>query len=257
MQKEDIDLPKEGDIVTWKQDARKNAKFIIKAKLGQRREHFIADSRIDHLIYEPEYELFIGQFPIDYVPERFPRFTENERVAFETEFDKELHAVKSIHFIEFSLMLNGAKRKATDASPYGLRGLDDPNQVKVIVNGYRRAGSAPYNTQQSFELELATGKELDASTKISKNGLDCYGFKNGYAGKRCFGKSKNASISGFNIHVPADIKSDMYGRSKEFIYGGVVVEWFTDQKNLYQAKEIDAAIWRLLETWNVAPIQKK
>ena len=91
-------IPKEGDVVTWMQ----NSSLIIRAELGQRREHI--PRKIDNLIYEPEYEMFIGQFPIDYVPERFPKLTEEERVAFEAEYAKKLHAVKDMHDIEFSLM---------------------------------------------------------------------------------------------------------------------------------------------------------
>ena len=43
--------------------------------------------------------MFIGQFPIDYVPEPFPKLTEEERVAFEAEYAKKLHAVKDLSLI--------------------------------------------------------------------------------------------------------------------------------------------------------------
>ena len=71
-------IPKEGDIVVWMH----SPELIIKAKLGQRREHVVSDPRLDHLFYEPEYERFIGQFPIDYKPIPFPKFTEAERRDF-------------------------------------------------------------------------------------------------------------------------------------------------------------------------------
>ena len=70
-------IPEEGDIVIWKH----SPELIIKAKLGQRREHIIVDARIDHLSYEPQYERFIGQFPIDYNPKPFPKFTKEEHIA--------------------------------------------------------------------------------------------------------------------------------------------------------------------------------
>ena len=248
MQKDAV-IPKEGDVVTWMQ----NSSLIIRAELGQRREH-IADSKKDPLIYEPEYEMFVGQFPIDYVPEPFPKLTEEERVAFEAEYANKLHGIKDMHYIEFSLMLNGVKGKVTDDSPYGDYGLDNSNQVKVIINGYGSVSYSSYNAHQLFELELM--KELDASTQVSKDGLVCYNFIGGRASKRCFGTSENESVSRFNIYVPADIESSIHGESSAFNYGGATINWYTNQKNLYQAKEIDAAIWRLLEVWNVSPIQQ-
>ena len=159
-------------------------------------------------------------------------------------------------------MLNGAKGKATDDSPWGGQGIDDPNQVKVFVSFYRlnrskvreRGEPVGYDTRQLFEIELI--KELDASTKVSKNGLDCYGFNDGRTGKRCFGTSDNKLVSGFHFYVSPDPKNNIYGESHEFIYGGLTIEWFTDQQNLYQAREIDAAIWRLLTAWNVSPNQQ-
>jgi len=251
-------IPKEGDIVVWKQ----RSELIIKAKLGQRREHVIVDARIDHRFYEPEYERFIGQFPIDYKPKPFPKFTEQEQIAFEAEHATKIHAVKSGHPIEFNLMLNGIKAKATDDSPIGGEGIDDPNQVKVILHGYgafpvvTKSGAkrAPYNTQQYFERELM--KELDVSSKETKYGVDCYRFNGASRGKRCFGHSTYSGISGFRIYVSPDVERRISVTSQEFIYGGIKILWFTDQKNIYRARDIDAAIWRLLEAWNISHLQK-
>ena len=250
-------IPEEGDIVVWKH----NSALIIKAKLGQRREHVVSDPRTDHRFYEPEYEKFIGQFPIDYKPKPFPKFTEQEHIDYETaKRNKKLPPYKSIHFIEFNLMLNGVKAKATDASPYGGEGLDDPNQVKVFLHSHgtkpiiTKSGvkRAPYNTQQYFEHELM--KNLDVSSKETKNGLDCYFFHDKARGKRCFGQSTYSGISGFRFYVSPDTKYRIYVSSQEFIYGGIEIKWFTDQKNIYRAREIDAAIWRLLEAWNISPL---
>lgn len=251
LQQEDVVISKEGDVVTWKQTPQ----LIIKAKLGQRREHipdtYCVPCEAD--FYHQELEHYVGQFPIDYVPEKFAPISKEEV--------EKLPMPYSDHQLEFSLMLNGAKGKVTDTSPYGGEGIDDSNQVKVFVSVYKlnmtqvRAHGGPerYNTRQLFELSLM--KELDASTKVSENGLDCYGFKDGHAGKRCFGTSENILVSGFHFYASADTKNNIYGQSHEFIYGGLSLEWFTDQKNLHRAKEIDAAIWRLLDAWNVSPIQ--
>jgi hypothetical protein len=43
--------------------------------------------------------------------------------------------------------------------------------------------------------------------------------------------------------------------SFEPIYGGIKVTYRLDQSKLKHWKEVDAAIWRLLETWNISPIQ--
>ena len=46
------------------------------------------------------------------------------------------------------------------------------------------------------------------------------------------------------------------GNIRESIYGGITVTWITDRKNLTQTQKIDAAIWRLLDAWNIAPLAK-
>ena len=254
----EVYIPQEGDVVTWKHKPQ----LIIKARLGQRREHVVANPRTDHRFYEPQYERFIGQFPIDYEPEPFPKFTEEELAAFLAEDASKIPSPKSGHPLEFSLMLNGVKAKATDKSPVGGHGMDDSNQVKVVISSFSetvvtRSGvkRKAYNTQQGFELELM--KRLDASSKETKYGLDCYRFKEGEGDrrKRCFGFSEHPSVSGFRLYVPQNTESNIYGESKSYIFGRIKVNWFTHQKNLKKAKDIDAAIWRLLEAWNISPIQ--
>ncbi|GAA6173365.1 hypothetical protein NBRC116592_30350 [Colwellia sp. KU-HH00111] len=251
-------VPKEGDVVIWKH----SSELIVKAKLGQRRAHVITHPSTDHRFYEPEYERFIGQFPIDYDPKPFPKFTEQERIAFEKEYASKIHAVKSIHLIEFNLILNGVEAKATDVSHFGgNRKMDDANQVKVILGGHgsfpviMKSGAkrAPYNTQQFFERELM--KELDISSKKTKYGLDCYRFIDNRGGKRCFGQSANTAVSGFSFYDSHIFKNNILVTSQEFIYGGIKVQWFTDPKNINRAREIDAAIWRLLDAWNISPNQ--
>jgi len=251
-------IPKEGDIVVWKQ----RSELIIKAKLGQRREHIITNPETDPLLFNPRYERFIGQFPIDYKLKPFPKFTEKEFIAFEEAYASGKGILNIGHTTQFHLMLNGVKAKATDKNPLGGGGIDDPNQVKVFIHGHgtkpiiTKSGvkRAPYNTQQYFERELM--KELDVSSKETKNGLDCYFFHDKARGKRCFGQSTYPSISGFSFYVSPDTKYRIYVTSKEFIYGGIKIQWFTDQKNIYRARDIDAAIWRLLEAWNISPTVK-
>jgi len=254
-------IPQEGDVVVWKQ----RSELIIKAKLGQRREHIITNPKTDPLLFNPRYERFIGQFPIDYKPKPFPKLTEKEFIDFEYEYASGKGILNIGHTTQFHLMLNGVKAKATDASPYGGEGLDDPNQVKVFIHGHgtqpilTKSGvkRAPYNTQQYFERELM--KKLNVSSKKTKNGLDCYFFHDKARGKRCFGQSTYPSISGFHFYVSPFLratgkKKNILVYSQEFIYGGIEIQWFTEQQNMYRAREIDAAIWRLLEAWNISPV---
>jgi len=253
------EIPKEGDVVTWVH----SSELIIKTKLGQRREHI--PTRNDSHFYEPEYEKFVGQFPIDYVPESFPKMTEQEHHDFFLQWpDRKQRPRKSIHFIEFYLMLDGVEAVATDDNPYGGKGIDDPNQVKVFLHSHHSqdkeliqttSGSwrPPFNTKQFFESDFL--KELETSTKETINGVDCYRFIGATPGKRCFGHSTYPSVSGFTFWVNPNTEKNILVSSKEFIYGGIEIVWFTDQQNINKATEIDAAIWRLLEAWNIAPSQ--
>ncbi|MDI1297948.1 hypothetical protein [Methylotenera sp.] len=249
----DAAIPKEGDVVTWKH----NSALIIRAELGQRREHI--PNKIDNLIYEPEYERYIGQFPIDYVPEPFPKFTEEERVAFEAEDAKKLHAIKSMHPIEFSLMLNGAKGKTTDAY-----NNDDENQVKVTVQGLTMDMRTEHITTKSSNERMLASRDhryFIPESLFHKYGLTCY--YNSPEGRRylCFGNSGGEGVTGVNLLVPTEkagftessyerlISADYY----EPIMGGVWIKWQTHPKNWDKWREIDAAVWRLLNAWNVAP----
>lgn len=235
-------IPKEGDVVTWMQ----NSSLIIRAELGQRREHI--PRKIDNLIYEPEYEMFIGQFPIDYVPEPFPKLTEEERVAFEAEYAKKLHAVKDMHDIEFSLMLNGAKGKATDEGFYSSKALDDINQVKVVLKNY----AVTRNTKGGHERFLKSKEGRYDKQSSDEYGLDCYYQPRVSSGLVCFGKSNSPHISGVIISISSD--GWVRGQSWEPIYGGIHVEWRIHRQNVKHWKEVDYAIWRLLESWNVSPL---
>ena len=195
-------------------------------------------------------------------PRPFPKFTEQERIAFEAEWAAKVHAVKSGHpDIEFNLMLNGVTAKATDNSLHGgNRKMDDPNQVKVLLKSYSAypittnlgVNKILRNTSESFKFDYM--RNLDEGSKESNYGIDCYLIIGGKGGKRCFGKSTTPSISGFKFYMSPVFKSKIRVISNELIYGGIKVEWFTAPHNINRAREIDAAIWRLLEAWNISPV---
>jgi len=252
------ETPKEGDVVTW----RGNQLLIIKAVLGQRRLHTEKG-----LGYALELEKFIGQFPIDYVPKPFPKLTEKEVMALEDASEKRWREEKHqggipLFYIEFNLMLNGSKVIPTDKDPTaGV--VDHPDQVKVIITGesldFYGRGYKNMVISKSFKGDLLDRnyqfelmKSLDSITKVTKAGVDCYENKEG-AGRQCFVKSDTPLAADYHFYVPPDDKHN--GIQVNRYAAGYTLYWYTDKKNIYRAKEIDAAIWRLLDAWNVSPYQ--
>jgi hypothetical protein len=240
-------IPKEGDEVVWRQ----SSELIIKAKLGQRREHVIVDARTDHKFYEPEYERFIGQFSIDYDPKPFPKLTEQERIVFEAEYSSKIHAVKSIHPIQFNLMLNGIKAKATDRSIYSEQALDDINQVKVELGGLGILTDINYTTKDVYERFLKSKEGRYDEQSSDQYGLDCY-YQTRISGLWCFGQSSYSQVSGYSFTFMNANKILVSSRNP--LYGGIKVTWVIDRAILQYWKMIDVAIWRLLETWNVSSL---
>lgn len=107
---------KEGDIVTWKI----NDHLILKAKVGERREHSLENhsKRGEAEFYRPQYERYIGQFPIDYQPIGFDKISESE--ARDMPISK-----TSGGGYEFNLMLNGSWVQASDRTVVSDETLDD------------------------------------------------------------------------------------------------------------------------------------
>jgi len=231
---------KEGDIVTWKI----NDHLILKAEVGERREHVVTRTpKGEAEFYRPQYERYIGQFPIDYQPTRFEKISESE--ARDMPISK--HSGRRY---EFNLMLNGSWVQASDRSVYSNDTLDHPDQVKVVVNNYSLGG----NTKQSFEDYSML--ELDADSAETNNGVTCYRFKGKHDNqRRCFGESTNPLVSGFSYYIPTFKNYPVTVESREPIYSGIEINWYTDRKNLDQAQAIDTAIWDLIETWNISPIE--
>jgi hypothetical protein len=239
----ETELPQEGDIVLWKQ----NNALVIKAKLGQRREHMPK-----YKIFEPELERYVGQFPIDYQPERFMPISKEE-------IDR-LEFPSAIHQLEFSLMLNGKVSKATNLGLLTGRGLDDPNQVKVKLMNvdpvfYEKVHETQFlNTREKIEYRL-NSKNLDESSKFTDYGMTCYRFTKNIdetsKAQLCFGTSVHPLVSGFYLYISEE-SNYISVSSNELIFGGIQLRWVTHKQNIHQVKKIDTAIWRLLDTWNVA-----
>jgi hypothetical protein len=236
MQKE---ISQEGEVVTWKL----TPELIVKARLGERRKH-IPDThcfRCESEFYRPEYERYIGQFPIDYQPKKFDKLDETEAKA--------MPVTLMDNGIEFNLMLNGSTVQATDKSIYGEKGLDHIDQVKVMVFNQ----PSKYNTAQSFDVFEKSGEGIYNKQASLEYGLQCYVFSK-TNGLNCFGQSDNSKVSGISFKFMDE--HWIFGEAREPIYGGIKVQWRIDSRNLKQWKQVDAAIWRLLEAWNVSPFNK-
>ncbi|MGO2385962.1 MAG: hypothetical protein ACTH6Z_02420 [Psychrobacter sp.] len=229
---------KEGDIVTWKI----NDHLILKADVGERREHFVThNERVERDFYRPQSERYIGQFPIDYQPASFDKITESE--ARDMPISK-----TSGGGYEFNLMLNGSWVQATDNSVNSNDTLDHPDQVKVVINSYQ----ASLTTKEATEKEEREVKAKYEKELSEKYGLHCR-TRDDIGIPHCFGNSINPQVSGivFSFWNDEKIKAISY----EPIYGGIKVEWYFHPSNLQHWQEIDTAIWDLIETWNISPIE--
>ena len=243
-------IPQEGETVTW----WVNSKLIIKTKLGARREHIPkkGDHRSYDPAFEPAFEKYLGQFPIDFIPEKFPTLTQQEFSALKyAATEGPWPGNHWLHFPEFYLMLNGQTAKATDLSVYS-DVLDNSAQVKVVVN--ESSYHKEYTTRSFFEQQKMP--KLNPASKVSQYGIDCYLANSPSVAtsqlKVCLGLSLVKGISGFKLVYSPEIET-IFVSSNEPIYGGTTIIWKTHKDNLSRAQEIDAAIWRLLAAWNVSP----
>ena len=218
-----VSIPQEGDVVTWWEGPA----LIIKTKLGQRRDH-IPNLGCDkcEANYEPHYERFIGQFPINYVPERFPKFTEAELLDFETKRkEKKTPRYNSQHPLEFNLMLNGVIAKATDEGFYSFdKALDDVNQVKVQL---RHKYKDQATTKELHDLFPGSKKAHYNKQSSDEFGLECY-TENESSRLWCFGKSSYNRVFGYSFKVMGN--NTMWVQSWEPIYGGLHLEWLIHLK---------------------------
>lgn len=237
LHKERVDPWSEGELVTW----MFNENFIVKLELGQRRAHI----DIGSLFYRPEKEMYLGQFPIDYQPKKYALLTESQakQIPFKPR--------DSFDGLEFGLMLNGSTVQPTDRSGMITGSLDHLDQVKVNIKETDRDSSYLTTEQNYLKYSPLENRKYDP-TMSDKYGMQCHKLEYRY---QCFGESNNPKISGLVVDI-WDSKPKMSVSYSELIYGGIELSWYVHKDNLHQWKEIDANIWRLLETWNVSPVTK-
>ncbi|WP_201577702.1 hypothetical protein [Psychrobacter immobilis] len=106
------------------------------------------------------------------------------------------------------------------------------------------------------EGDIVTWKIIDKKGKYESEMSDQYNLQcdiRDDVGLGCFGNSTNSQVSGivFSFWNNEKVKAISY----EPIYGGIKVEWYFHRSNLEHWQEIDAAIWRLLDTWNISSIE--
>lgn len=225
---------KQGDLQTWKVSDG----LIFKGYLGERRKHI--PDEFDAQFYFPNSEKFIGQFPIDYTPKPFDKVSHEEA---KQGFNDNLSGEP----LEFYLMLNGSWVKPTDASIFSQKALDHEDQVKVQIK-YLNKVTSPYNTKENFNERIKS--ETDIKSKHHIGNLTCFNSLDG-SGRLCFMPSKKRDISGI---IVADFLNDTISLSySEFVYGGIDIVCILHKKHINQISQIDQAIWRLLDTWNIVP----
>lgn len=235
-------IPQEGELVTW----RFAPELVIRTRLGERREH-VSTGQFDSHFYRPSVERYIGQFPIDYQPEHFDKIS-MEQV-------KQMQLGGDNGYLEFNLMLNGSQFKATDANIAWSDGLDHVDQVKVRI---QRRGIVDTWTSTADMFPRLRKRDTDGYDEAFSRqyGLDCYAYTDKITkskGQVCYGHSINPKITGMRIDFRGRLDDWVDIQSFEPIYGGLIVRWRFDRRNFAQWQQIDAAIWRLLEAWNVAP----
>ncbi|WP_228256757.1 hypothetical protein [Acinetobacter sp. WCHAc060033] len=229
--------------MTWKQ----NPQLIVKAKLGSRREHI--PDRFDSEFYRPAREHYLGQFPINYVPEKFPLITQEEADS--------LPMPDSNRQLQFDLKLSNLDFQATDGY---LPDYDD--QVRVRIEGLTMDMQA--ENLDTYKTFLQRKEFFREKSKFEKYGLICYSKKLSDDFFGCYGKSKEHDVTGVLLDVITlentpdnrfvQIRGNSYEPNK---YGGIWVKWETNLNNRDRWQEIDSAIWRLLDTWNSAPSSQK
>lgn len=239
MKKEKKDPYKQGDLVTWKF----NEELIIKTELGQRRIHIKdKDQRIENTFYRPHLEHYVGQFPIDYQPKKYATLSKQEAQQIEP-YKRDVD-----NWLEFDLMLNGSWVEPTDISIHSPKALDHEDQVKVRVNVAHKEDLIS-NTKDFFDYRFEN--YLDKNSKQEYYNMSCFNLLSGH-GKECFGISSNQNISGYKVLIfdNSNISVDYHN---EPYYGGVSIRYVVNPKNFDKIPNIDQAIWRMLNAWNVSP----
>ncbi|WP_228269798.1 hypothetical protein [Acinetobacter oleivorans] len=149
MNKEKANIPQEGDVVIWKQ----NNNLVVKAKLGERRIHIF--DQFDSEFYRPEREHYLGQFPINYIPEKFASITQKEIDS--------LPMPDSNRQLQFNLILRNSSFQATDGYV-----PDHKDQVRVKIEGLTIDMREQKLDTNKIMLNNFNSKYVDLKSKFKK-----------------------------------------------------------------------------------------
>lgn len=218
---------KTGDIVTWKVTPQ----LLINAKAG----------KLNTFEYnDPNGKFFLGQFPVNYVPKKILKF-KPEKIKDITDIN---------NAFKFDLIINNAKNiPIFDNSMYPLL-----NQVRVTLQPVENFDSSKLTEpKKRIDYLLTLNGLANKRLKYEAFGLECYPSDESN-NSICLGITRHPHYPQVYLYTSKNVHSEnmtIYATSYTSLYGGLRVEWQATVKDLKNWKEIDAAIWRLLDTWNV------
>ncbi len=232
-----------GEVVTW----RISDDLVVKGKLGTRRRHIQLSQQIDDVFYHPESIRYMGQFPIDYEPERFQKLQAEQAMQLEKPY--------AGYALEFDLMLNGSWVVPTD-TPYSPQAassaIDHPDQVRVQYDG-KADGYI-----ESITTFRYAGNAISEEHSFEKIGLTCKIFEDRYDGKlgsfnptHCYHASEDLEkrVAAFSIYNGLREMRVSFCRTRQGRTESVEIDM--SKANIAQWKLIETKVWDLIDRWNV------
>lgn len=213
--------------------------FVVKAKTGDDR-YIITDQR-NSLFYQLYIENYLGQFPINYQPKKYPPLSETEVINLE-------RVEGYSNWLSFYLTLNGATQfKPTNKYIYNGNSLDDIDQVKVEIF------EEPKIKDSNYFLKNLSNFEHDQESSKKYN-MDCYTvISNNTPFPSCFSRSDTKGVpDAFFLDMNAQtIKINSYVPEL-----GIRTSLVFDKSHLQDWREIQFNVWRIINTWNVSPTRQ-
>lgn len=147
-----------------------------------------------------------------------------------------------------------------DFSGYTLKNYQsdsDPNKVEVAYvhagNPHEGDPDAPGEYPPNM-LKRALAESLNPSDHKDEFGLRCYQGRVPSARLTCYGPregGENIMLTTLQPPYPPGDFPQMQARYFSKQYGGVRIAWRTHVQNLPRWREIDAQIWKFIDTWKV------
>lgn len=221
---------KQGDKVTW----QVSPQLIVNTTIGEMNKADYQDNNK---------QFFLGQFPLEYQPKKLTQFDPNN-----------IQQINDINYpFRFNLTTNGAKNVPIEQSPSSVL---MPNQVRVEINPIINFKPTFFNhARERIDYYKTLNEFIIKGEKYEDNGLECY--PTYMFDATCIAMTNDTHHPQilFRVDKPSYSKDiTIHATSVSDLYGGIKVEWTAKDTDLRNWKKIDTAIWRLLETWNVASV---